>query len=92
MAEPRTPTHFAFAVLEQPSRTQQDEPKAKWIKLGAGWENQDGSVSVLLDTWPLAWSAGYHGMFKLVVQRARDDDQQGGNRNRNQRNDRGGRR
>lgn len=91
MAEPRTPTHYAFAVLEQPTRNQQDETKAKWIKLGAGWENQDGSISVLLDALPLAWSAGYRGMFKLVVQPARDDDQQG-NRNRNQRNDRGGRR
>lgn len=93
MSENQSPTHYPFAVLEQPparNAPRDEEPKAKWIKLGAGWENQDGSISLLLDSLPMAWFAGYRGQFKLVVQKAREEDRDG--RGRNQRNSQGGRR
>jgi len=73
----KSPTHIVFAVIEPEGRTsgRDDSPKAHWIKLGAAWENQDGSVSCLLDAFPLAWNAGFRGKFKLVLQVPRDDRQ-----------------
>lgn len=90
------PTHFAFAVLDPPQGgrgDRDDGPKAKWLKLGAGWENQDGSISCLLDVLPLAWMAGFRGLFKIVVQPARDDDHGSARDNRGSgRDNRGGHR
>lgn len=81
MSESKKPTHFVFATLENPSRDQ--DAKDKWIKLGAGWSNSDGSISCILDAFPMAWMAGYRGKFKLVVQLARDDDDRGSQRRDN---------
>jgi hypothetical protein len=64
----RTPSHFVYATLETGDR----DAKDKWIRLGAGWRNQDGSISCLLDVLPIAWGAGYRGRFKLVVQENQD--------------------
>lgn len=86
--EPRTPTHFVFATLEQPNSREREDAKDKWIKLGAGWRNSDGSISCILDCFPLAWNAGYRGRFKLVVQEALERDDRGNTR----RDDRRGRR
>lgn len=66
----KTPTHFVYATLESESRDR--DAKDKWIRLGAGWRNADGSISCLLDVLPIAWSAGYRGRFKLVVQENHD--------------------
>lgn len=77
MSDGRKPTHNVFATLEatsKPPAPGEFRPKDKWLKIGAGWENQDGSISCILDTWPLAWSAGYRARFKLVVQAVRDDN------------------
>jgi hypothetical protein len=68
----KRPTHNVFAVLENDSR--REDAKDKWVKIGGGWLNSDGSTTLLLDTWPLAWSAGYRGKFKVIVQEVRDDN------------------
>lgn len=85
----KTPTHMVFAVLDPPGNTRGDEdgPRSKWLKLGAGWRNQDGSISCLLDVFPLAWMAGFRGQFKLVLQEPRQDDER-----RDSRSGRGNRR
>ena len=80
-----SPTRIVFAVLDPESR-RDDAPKSKWIKLGVGWDNQDGSISCVLDAFPLAWSAGFRGQFKLVLQEPRSDEerpQRGGDRGNN---------
>lgn len=77
MSDGRKPTHNVFATLEasaKPYAPGEQRPKDKWLKIGAGWENNDGSISCILDTWPLAWGAGYRARFKLVVQAVRDDN------------------
>ena len=78
---PKRPSHFVFATLENNSRD--EDAKDKWIKVGAGWLNSDNSISCVLDCWPLAWSAGYRGKFKLVVQEARDPEDRGQRRDNN---------
>lgn len=93
MAESRKPTHQVFAVLDQQS-SRNDENKSLWIRIGAAWTNQDGSLTCLLDSTPLAWQAGWRGAFKLIVQERRDDhnDRDGNgkdDRRDNTRNDRG---
>lgn len=85
--ESRRPSHNVFATLENTSREQ--DAKDKWIKLGAAWTNSDGSISCVLDCWPLAWSAGYRGKFKLVVQEVRDPDDRGTRRDNRDNRDRG---
>jgi hypothetical protein len=77
MSDGRKPTHNVFATLEasaKPPAPGEQRPKDKWLKIGAGWENNDGSISCIVDTWPLAWGAGYRARFKLVVQAVRDDN------------------
>lgn len=80
-SEPKRPSHFVFATLENNSRD--EDAKDKWIKVGAGWLNSDNSISCVLDCWPLAWSAGYRGKFKLVVQEARDPEDRSQRRDNN---------
>jgi hypothetical protein len=82
----KRPTHFVYATLETGS--QDREAKDKWIRLGAGWRNSDGSISCLLDVLPIAWSAGYRGRFKLVVQENQDSAENDGHGRSNER-DRG---
>ena len=90
MSEARTPTHFVYATLENPRANDRvQDAKDKWIKLGAGWVNQDGSISCLLDCLPIAWSAGYRGRFKLVVQQAQERDDRGSSRRDDRRDNRG---
>jgi hypothetical protein len=75
----RLPTHNVFATLEasaKPPAPGEQRPKDKWLRIGAGWENRDGSISIMLDLWPLAWSAGYRARFKLVVQAVRDENEE----------------
>jgi hypothetical protein len=44
----RKPAFDAFTVLERG-----EGKKNYWLKVGAAWENQDGSYSVNLDALPL---------------------------------------
>ena len=68
----KSPTHHVFAVLENESR--REDAKDMWIKVGVAWVNSDGSITQLLQSFPLAWFAGYRGKFKLIVQEVRDDN------------------
>lgn len=68
----KSPTHNVFAVLENESR--REDAKDMWIKVGVAWVNSDGSITQLLQSFPLAWFAGYRGKFKLIVQEVRDDN------------------
>lgn len=70
---PRTPTHFVYATL--PPESRDPDAKDRWLRLGAGWRNQDGSISCILDVMPMAWFAGYRGRFKIVVQENQDNQQ-----------------
>jgi hypothetical protein len=73
----RLPTHNVFATLEtssKPPAPDEQRPKDKWLRIGAGWENRDASISIILDCWPLAWGAGYRARFKMVVQPVRDEN------------------
>lgn len=81
----KRPSHNAYAVMENDSRSQ--DAKDKWVKIGGAWVNSDGSFSLILDTWPLAWGAGYRGKFKIIVQEVRDDNntQQRNSRDRGRR-------
>lgn len=77
MSEGRKPTHNLYATLEassKPPAPGEQRPKDKWLKIGAGWENSDGSVSYIIDVWPLAWGAGYRARFKMVGQPVRDEN------------------
>jgi hypothetical protein len=58
-----------------------------WIRVGVAWVNSDGSITQLLQSFPLAWFAGYRGKFKLIVQEVRDDNntQQRNSRDRGRR-------
>jgi hypothetical protein len=77
----KRPSHNTYAVIENDSRS--PDAKDKWVKIGGAWVNSDGSISLILDSWPLAWGAGYRGKFKIIVQEVRDD-----NNNTQQRNSR----
>ena len=76
MSAGQKPTHRVYATLEasaKPIQPGEQRPKDKWIQMGAGWQNQDSSISCILDSIPLAWTAGYRARFKIIVQAIRDD-------------------
>lgn len=91
MAESRKPDYNVFATIPQDSgRNRDDETKDRWIKMGVGWRNQDNSISCVLESMPIAWGAGYRGLFKVVVQEVRSDDDRDRGRSNNRNNDRSG--
>lgn len=47
MTDPRRPLFEAFTIKDQTNRP------AKWTKIGAVWENRDGSANLELDAMPL---------------------------------------
>ncbi len=44
----RPPTHVIWAVIGE-------TPKARWMKIGAGWTNKDGKgINLVFDAYPVA--------------------------------------
>lgn len=44
----RQPTHVVWQVIGE-------DDKAKWIRVGAGWQNKDGKgISIMFDAYPVA--------------------------------------
>jgi hypothetical protein len=53
-----------LAILERPDREDETKKHTRWVKIGVGWPNRDGSINLYLDALPV-------GTNKLQI---RDDD------------------
>jgi hypothetical protein len=53
-----------LAVFERPDRDDETKKHTRWLKVGVGWANRDGSINLYLDAFPV-------GTNKLQV---REDD------------------
>jgi hypothetical protein len=53
-----------LAILERPDRDDETKKHTRWLKIGVGWANRDGSINVYLDAVPV-------GTNKLQI---REDD------------------
>lgn len=53
-----------LAVVERPDRDDESKKHTRWLKIGVGWANRDGSINLYLDALPV-------GTNKLQV---REDD------------------
>ena len=61
-----------LAVVEQPDRKDGTKTYTRWVKVGVGWPNRDGSINLFLDAFPV-------GTNKLQVRE--DTDATGARRN-----------
>jgi hypothetical protein len=60
-----SPKRFVvIAPLEYPDREDESKTHTKWVKVGIGWPNRDGSINLRMDAFPV-------GTNKLQV---REDD------------------
>ena len=46
------PTADAFAIIEQGG-----DSKAKWVRIGPVWTNQDGSQTMVMESEPIEWQS-----------------------------------
>jgi hypothetical protein len=53
-----------LAMIEYPDKNDEAQKKTKWVKIGVGWPNRDGSITLSLDAFPI-------GTNRLQI---RDDD------------------
>jgi hypothetical protein len=53
-----------LAMIEYPDKEDESKKHTRWIKIGVGWPNRDGSINLYLDAFPI-------GTNRLQV---RDDD------------------
>jgi hypothetical protein len=53
-----------LAILERPDRDDETKKHTRWLKIGVGWANRDGSINIYLDAVPV-------GTNKLQI---REDD------------------
>ncbi len=42
-----------LAVLERPDRKDGTKTHTRWVKVGVGWPNRDGSINLYLDAFPV---------------------------------------
>ncbi len=56
--------YAVLAMKEYPDREDDSKTRTRWIRIGVGFANQDGSINMLLDAFPI-------GSNKLQV---REDD------------------
>jgi hypothetical protein len=56
--------YAVLALKEYPDREDETKTRTKWIRIGVGFPNQDGSINLLMDAFPI-------GTHKLQV---REDD------------------
>ena len=52
-AAKKKPTHEIFFVQETGKKDEAGKDKGFWDKIGAGWQNKDGSINLSLTLWPL---------------------------------------
>jgi hypothetical protein len=55
-----------LAVVERPDRGDESKTHTRWVRVGVGWANRDGSINLYLDAFPV-------GTNKLQV---REDDRE----------------
>ena len=60
-----------LAVVEQADRKDGTKSRTRWVKVGVGWPNRDGSINLYLDAFPV-------GTNKLQI---REEDAAGARRN-----------
>ncbi len=42
-----------LAILERPDKDDETKKHTRWIKIGVGWPNRDGSINLYLDAFPV---------------------------------------
>jgi hypothetical protein len=42
-----------LAVVERPDRQDESKTFTRWVKVGVGWPNRDGSINLFLDAFPI---------------------------------------
>lgn len=49
-----TPKRLAvLAIQEYPDKNDETKKHTRWIKIGVGWPNRDGSINLTLDAFPI---------------------------------------
>jgi hypothetical protein len=42
-----------LAMIEYPDKQDETKTKTRWVKIGVGWPNRDGSITMSLDAFPI---------------------------------------
>ncbi len=42
-----------LAILEYPDKDDESKKHTRWMKVGVGWANRDGSINLYLDAFPV---------------------------------------
>ena len=42
-----------LAMIEYPDKDDETKKKTKWVRIGVGWPNRDGSINLSLDAFPI---------------------------------------
>ena len=42
-----------LAIIEYPDKDDEAKKHTKWVKIGVGWPNRDGSINLSLDAFPI---------------------------------------
>jgi hypothetical protein len=42
-----------LAMIEYPDKNDETQKKTRWVKIGVGWPNRDGSINLALDAFPI---------------------------------------
>jgi hypothetical protein len=77
----KKPVGDAYAIID-PQNSRERDAKADFVHVGAVWENQDGSLQVLMFAEPIAWRSPVHSPRKIQI-RFRDGYQSSGEQSRN---------
>ena len=49
-----TPKRLAvLAIIERPDKKDEEKTYTRWVKIGVGWPNRDGSINLFLDAFPV---------------------------------------
>jgi hypothetical protein len=56
--------YVVLALIEYPDKKDESKTFTKWVKIGKGWPNRDGSINLRMDAFPV-------GTNKLQI---REDD------------------
>ncbi len=42
-----------LAIIEYPDKEDEGKKHTRWVKIGVGWPNRDGSINLSLDAFPI---------------------------------------
>jgi hypothetical protein len=42
-----------LAIIEYPDKEDEAKKHTRWVKIGVGWPNRDGSINLSLDAFPI---------------------------------------